>query len=488
MRTFVQSDEKSQKFWNITLSGKTYTVTFGKVGTKGRFQVKDFPDEDKARAAYDKAIAEKLTKGYTETTPVPAVPATPLQHSLEMALVENPEDLAAHSAYADYLAEQGSPLGEFIQIQLALAAKPTETERVRLQARESALLTLHAQTWLGDAGRFLVGHWSAPDQPWDYSFARGWPDKIRLLPFPEAVLASVCREPRMRLLSRLEVLYDMRYHPFDFETVMQGVSAALQGEEEESDWEDSYEPVSLLATVLASPMLRNLRSVKLGFSDSADPLVHSTMINAFGDFTASDVIQLLQQCQRLEELYLNAHVGHIENLFASPALRNLRVLQYYFGSTTWVDANQPPPGYPLAVLAGNSALQRLTTLRLHPGRDTIIGTQELRPLVRSPNLPSLTHLQIQMTNFGDEGARIIVESGILRQLETLDLAYGNLTDAGAQILAECSDLRHLKTLNVSRNALTGQGINALREMGIQVLADNQHGDGDTTYLYEVDVE
>ena len=42
------------------------------------------------------------------------------RRSLEAALVEHPDDLAKHSAYADYLTEQGDPCGEFIQTQLAL--------------------------------------------------------------------------------------------------------------------------------------------------------------------------------------------------------------------------------------------------------------------------------------------------------------------------------------------------------------------------------
>src|SRR5262245_31263738 len=122
MRKFVFSDEKSNKFWNIDLQGTRFSVTFGKVGTKGQTQTKEFADADQARKAHDKLVAEKLAKGYVETAaaPPPAPPAAPLQRSLEAALAEDPGDVAAHSAYADYLQEQGDPRGEFIQVQLAL--------------------------------------------------------------------------------------------------------------------------------------------------------------------------------------------------------------------------------------------------------------------------------------------------------------------------------------------------------------------------------
>src|SRR4051812_28068951 len=72
MRTFEYSDGKSSKFWNIQLQGQSFTVTFGRIGSKGQTQIKQFPSEDRARAAHDKLIAEKLAKGYRETPPAPA--------------------------------------------------------------------------------------------------------------------------------------------------------------------------------------------------------------------------------------------------------------------------------------------------------------------------------------------------------------------------------------------------------------------------------
>jgi predicted DNA-binding WGR domain protein len=52
----------------IELKGKSFTVNFGKIGTSGQTQKKDFPDEAKAKKEYDKLIGEKVKKGYKETT------------------------------------------------------------------------------------------------------------------------------------------------------------------------------------------------------------------------------------------------------------------------------------------------------------------------------------------------------------------------------------------------------------------------------------
>ncbi len=491
MRTFVFTDAKSNKFWNIDLKGRRFTVTFGKVGTKGRTQTKEFPSAQAARVAHDVLIAEKLGKGYVETTSqsAPARGAatapSPLQQSLEAALVEDPDDLAAHSAYADYLMEQGDPRGEFIQVQLALEDPGRSAEeRNQLLNRERALLEQHGRQWLGDLGRFLVGDWSGPDQPYHYQFARGWLDFVRVLPAPDAFFPALARAPEARLLRRLDVVYDMRYHPFDFDEWLEGPNAALAPPEKPNE---IYEGAEILPPLIASPYLTNLRIFKLVFSDTGDQIGHSTMVAPFEKCNVQQMIDLLQKWPRLEELYLNTDLqGHIENLFVQPALGNLRVLQYYYGSD--YSGSTQRLSYPLTALADNASLERLTTLRLHPGRDATIRLDQLDAVLRSPHLPSLTHLQVHMTTFGDEGCRHIVESGALERLKVLDIGYGNMTDEGARLLAACPDLKHLEVLDVSRNALTDEGIAALRATGIQVVAILQHAPGEDEYLYEVDFE
>lgn len=484
MRTFVFQDAKSNKFWNIDFQGTSFTVTFGKSGSAGQTQTKDFADEAKARKAHDKLIAEKLAKGYVETTAKPAPPATPILQAMEKALLDNPDDLANYMAYADYLAEQGDPRGEFIQVQLALEDPGRlATERKQLQKRERELLDQHARSWLGGLGRFLAGEWSGPDKPYDYQFVRGWLDLVRVLPAPDAIFASLARSPEARLLRRLEVVYDMRYHPFDFNEFLEGPKAALTANEQPIN--EIYEEAEILPPLLESNYLTNLRVFKLGFSDSGKVVGHSTMVQPFDDCNAPQVLHLLERCPRLEELYLNTDLDGIDKLFASPALGNLRVLQYYYGNEYG-----PRSGlaYPLTVLAANRALKRLTTLRLYPGRDTTIDVDQLDALLRSKHLPSLTHLQVRTTTFGDEGCRRIIDSGVLRRLKVLDISNGYMTDEGARLLAACPDLKHLELLDVSRNNLTQQGISALKATGIAVAADEQREPGDDDYLYDVDFE
>src|SRR5581483_4800010 len=99
----------------IEVSGSGFTETYGKVGAKGQTQTKRFASAEEAQAEADKLIREKLKKGYAETTPRAAASQA---EAFERALADDPDDLAGWSAYADYLAEQGDPRGEFMQVQL----------------------------------------------------------------------------------------------------------------------------------------------------------------------------------------------------------------------------------------------------------------------------------------------------------------------------------------------------------------------------------
>ena len=67
-RHFEFVGDGSKKFWEISRTGTSFTVRFGRIGTPGQSQTKAFPDEASARRAAEGLIAEKLKKGYVERT------------------------------------------------------------------------------------------------------------------------------------------------------------------------------------------------------------------------------------------------------------------------------------------------------------------------------------------------------------------------------------------------------------------------------------
>jgi predicted DNA-binding WGR domain protein len=64
MPRYEFSDGKSNKFWQIELSGNSFTTTYGRIGTDGQSTTKEWKSEEEASKQYEKLVAEKVGKGY----------------------------------------------------------------------------------------------------------------------------------------------------------------------------------------------------------------------------------------------------------------------------------------------------------------------------------------------------------------------------------------------------------------------------------------
>jgi predicted DNA-binding WGR domain protein len=97
MPRYELSDGSSNKFWDIQLSGKAFTVTFGKIGANGQTQRKTFKTDAEARTAHDKLVAEKTKKGYVLVGGAASNGGGKLDArnpDLEKAIAANPTDLS----------------------------------------------------------------------------------------------------------------------------------------------------------------------------------------------------------------------------------------------------------------------------------------------------------------------------------------------------------------------------------------------------------
>ena len=93
------------------------------------------------------------------------------EHALRAAIAANPEDDAPRLAYADWLAQQKNPRGEFIRIQVELARMATDDPAYQKRsARAQSLLKKHRRTWRDEYPK-----WARSDYP---DFQRGFPDEI----------------------------------------------------------------------------------------------------------------------------------------------------------------------------------------------------------------------------------------------------------------------------------------------------------------------
>ena len=55
---------KSSKFWEATVDGTNLVIRFGRIGSEGQTQIKQFTTADAVQKEHDKLVAEKTKKGY----------------------------------------------------------------------------------------------------------------------------------------------------------------------------------------------------------------------------------------------------------------------------------------------------------------------------------------------------------------------------------------------------------------------------------------
>lgn len=379
-----------------------------------------------------------------------------LREALEAALVENPDDLAAHMAYADHLHELGDPRGELIQTQLALENdQVTGPERTRLAAREQELLAATRAAYLGKKLAKVLGPQSY--EPVDLTVERGWLTGFQLEgPARAALTTALATAPEARLLRTLG--YDYLEWPWNGDADKAGVPALYKAK------------------------FPNLRRLALGCTAEFHPELHGPLgYNSFADLpeVGEDLWGWIATLPRLEELYLECGTRLLKDLFALPSLGNLRVLVLHLSA-----------GYPLDVLAENPAAHGITHLALHPQAsedEAYLHDSDLEAIAK---LPALTHLRFHKSDAGDGGVQVLLDSGLLGRLRFLDLAMGTVTNAGAARLA-AANLSKLEVLDLSANALTDTGVSRLtrkKHPGLMLRLGDQEPGGQRTWLSEGEME
>jgi predicted DNA-binding WGR domain protein len=67
-RRFEFVGGNSAKFWQVTVTGRGVTVRFGRLGTDGQVQTKEFLSADAASVHAERLITLKTAKGYQEVS------------------------------------------------------------------------------------------------------------------------------------------------------------------------------------------------------------------------------------------------------------------------------------------------------------------------------------------------------------------------------------------------------------------------------------
>jgi uncharacterized protein (TIGR02996 family) len=415
---------------------------------------------------------------------------SPEAERFEQALAADPDDRAGWSAYADYLAERGDPRAELMHVQLALEDDTRSvTDRRALQAREQEIFARYQREWLGElASHILDG--DGRNTPWAAGrWQRGFLSGVTTQCLTYAFAQRLARAPAARFLRELRIHGTAAYRRYKSRLPHPHVPLPAGVR---SHWE--------LFELIGAPWLGNLRVFQMGGGEDEPPEDGWCDCHTY----APGMQHVIACMDRVEEMHLFCKNYDVDRLFALPNLTRLRVLRVYHLSMRGSMARpRPDYVYPLDVLAANRSLGRLTHLLFHPHyqqyeRDSpddvhpsFLPLSQVRAVLDSEQLKSLTHLQLRLSTMGDEGCRAIVRSGILKRLKVLDLRHGCVTDAGARVLAECPDTARLERLDLSRNAVRAAGLEALLRAGVRAEANEPLTDRELEeghYLFEGDFE
>ncbi len=425
MPRYEFSEGTSNKFWEITLEGTSFTTRYGKMGTDGQTTEKSFKSEAEARKAYDKLVAEKTKKGYElvegdgdEEGDDEEAPEEPRNPELARAILADPDDVQSYLVYGDWLQSQGHPRGELVAVHNALRAAPGLPDLVKAAG---ALLKKHE--------RFLLGPLAPHQKTYDGNDrpAFGW--HLGFIRSARLAYSSFSHEDGEVDLG--EITRSLLDHPSG--QFLRDLVFGLNNDDGDTDYSE------VVAALCEAPR-PSIRSLFL--ADFEYPDENEMSWNPVGDVSA-----VFGALQNLERLVLQGSEIDLGAAIDAPELKHLEL------HTGGLDQKVVQ-----AIASGK--FPALETLILWFGSDNYgcnCAVADLLPLLEGANLPKVKHLGLMNCEFTDDIAAALATAEILPRLQTLDLSMGMMTDAGtAHLVAHKAAFAHLTRLDVSDNYLTDQ--------------------------------
>ncbi len=449
MPRYELSEGTSNKFWEITLSGTSFTTTYGRIGTAGQSTLKEFKTAAAAQKEHDKLVAEKTKKGYVlvgggaaRAAHAVAAPLDPRTRELPAAIDADPEDVSAYTVYADQLQAQGDPRGELISLQLA-----AEKGDAKLAKAAAKLIASHPDVFLGPLAAHTRTYDGNDTEAFTWRFGFIHAAKLSHNHYTNEAFKG----------SMAEVLTALLRHPSG-----RFVTELVFGFNNDPN-EDSLDDLIAVLVKAAPPTLRKLH---------------------LGDFQYPDETEMSWY-----------HVGNLRKLW--PAVPQLRSLIVQGGEFETGPIDLPALTHAEFRTGGLSAASakaiaaakwpQIEHLEIWYGDDNYGGTakvSDVAALLARTDLPKLTSLGLRNTELTDALCGVLPSARLLPQLRRLDLSMGTLTDEGAAVLAAHRDaFKHLATLDVSDNYLSKDGLAALKGLAKAVVSTDQRDDDDPEYRH-----
>ncbi|WP_166819878.1 TIGR02996 domain-containing protein [Thalassoroseus pseudoceratinae] len=398
------------------------------------------------------------------------------------AVLDEPEDDLARLVYADWLDEQGDPRGEFIRVQVELAAlTPADDSWRDLKNRETELLNRHLAEWFDGMRRVRHGFSHCQYQPFfagkgSCQLVRGFRESVRVR--TRVFLKHAAKIFEQMPLRRLHLFYDdhgeKEFQRFAKSPYLEKLTELT------FDWQGSVEPQ--LRAILAHPHSQSLQSLELrntslaevvGPLQKANDLTHlrRLTINARSYYIPRErpllqikAVKQFAKCQipRLEHLAMTGFATETEIL---KRLLNRTPWQETVKSWDWSGHDFDDDGMEFLTSLGTSS--QWTELRLggqnqpaiQPAARAITG-RGMQSLAAA-DFSSLKVLDVSSQKVGSGKLRTLLKNPTLTNLEELDLSFNRLRDTGAAVLAKSKVLGQLKTLRVNQCEIRETGLESL---------------------------
>ncbi|MCY1014943.1 WGR domain-containing protein [Pyxidicoccus sp. MSG2] len=450
MPRYEFKEGSSNKFWEISLSGTSFTTRWGRIGTDGQEKTQSFSDTATAKKEYDKLVREKEKKGYElvgdgegDEDGDGEAGESASNPELEATIFSNPDNADAYLVYGDWLQRQGDPRGELIALQHA-ALQASGDEAANLKKQIAKHLKSFKDALLGD-------------------------------------LADALDEEELKVEWHLGFIRSARVG--------------------QKDYDSDRDIAELVKELLAHPSARFIRGLTIGMAHFDDENDYGDVITAL-----TEALDGLGGSKTLQNLFIGdfefpddteiswSHLHDISALYK--LLPDLRSLRLRGGSLELGKVDLPElreftvetGGLPLSAVKSIASAKwpKLERLEVWFGQDNYGGeggVEDIQPILDGKGLPALKSLGLCNAEFVDELCKVLPKAKVLPRLERLDLSQGTMSDEGARILAEsAAAFAHLKHLDFTRNTLTDEGERAVAKLCPSVSAGNQR-DYDEDYRY-----
>lgn len=375
------------------------------------------------------------------------------------AIREDPEEDFPRLVFADWLDEQGDPLGEFIRVECELASLSEADDPGRhavLKARDEELLKAHKKTWAGEIDKAVKA--GIVD---GYRFERGLVEQLSMEAdaFIEHGERLVDQAPGLVTLRLKE--HTNRFEDFIHLPVMQRVLRLVL-----TQWEVTRRDLMALKK---SEQLKQLRGLNL--------------TGCLKNMGAVRQIKMIKNLPALTELSLGGTRGFEELLLDVTESPLFAQLEHVDLSRCFENASFEK------ALVGLSP-DRLRTLKIRNNRVT---PTLIRGFSRFENLE---HLEMTQTNFSskiadelskltnlkklrflsvgqflvngkpaDQAVKTLVNSDLVENLHVLVIGSDFSVD-GMRAIAESPKLSNLKSLNANRGDVDAAGLLAMADSGL----------------------